>query len=176
MTHPNAVVFLLLALSACRPSSPGGAPTDPEAVESEVRAASLAGVDALNAHDADRILGFYRLDDTFTQVACTAVRSGGPAFANLTRALHTQFKDVFYDMTCVRVQHLGPDAAAVALQGTMLDPLFVTRVLRKEADGRWLVVYEHESWPGCPSPVAPHPGTGPAAAAAMGNTPDSTRT
>jgi ketosteroid isomerase-like protein len=122
-----------------------------------VRVASAALVDALNAHDADSILAFYSSDDDFTQLACTSFVFGGASFASLTRSLHANYRDAVYDMAIRDVLVLGPNAAVVSLEGTMLGPLFVTRVLRRGDSGRWLVVWEHESWPGCPGPTSPHP-------------------
>lgn len=152
---------LLLAVSACTPPPAPFTDADREAAEAEVRAVSEALVDALNAHDADAILAFYALDDDFTQVACTDMLFGGRGFEALTRSLHANYEDAVYRMDVRGVRVLGPDAAVVSLQGTMLAPLFVTRVLRREDDGRWLVAWEHESWPGCSAPAAPHPGTAP---------------
>ena len=37
--------------------------------------------------------------------------------------------------------------------------LKVREVLKKGEDGRWLITYEHESWPGCSVPRGPHMGT-----------------
>lgn len=172
MTAPKLLPFLLVAAS-CAPAAPTPlSQAERETVASEVRAASMGLVDALNAHDADAILAFYSLDDDFTQVACTSFILGGTGFANLTRALHASYGDAAYDMTIQDVRVLGADGAVVSLKGTMLAPLFVTRVLRRAEDGRWLVVWEHESWPGCPSPTPPHPGTSPEDTLSSGAVPE----
>ena len=160
MTCAKLLPILLLAAS-CAPARPSLDEAEREAIASEVRVASAALVDALNAHDADSILTFYSPDADFTQVACTSFVFGGESFANLTRSLHANYRDAVYDMTIRDVLVLGPDAAVVALEGTMLGPLFVTRALRRVDTGRWLVAWEHESWPACPSPAPPHPGTFP---------------
>jgi uncharacterized protein (TIGR02246 family) len=160
MTWPKFLPILLLAAS-CAPARPSLDEAEREAVASEVRVASAALVDALNAHDADSILAFYSPDADFTQLACTSFVFGGASFASLTRSLHANYRDAVYDMSIRNVLVLGPDAAVVSLEGTMLGPLFVTRVLRRADGGRWLVAWEHESWPACPTPTPPHPGTFP---------------
>ncbi|MDP2956192.1 MAG: SgcJ/EcaC family oxidoreductase [Longimicrobiales bacterium] len=157
MTSSRILPLLLLA-TACAPAPAAFTDAQRDAAAAEVRAASLALVDALNAHDADSILTFYSLDDDFTQVACTGFVFGGKGFAGLTRSLHANYRDAVYDMSVVSARVLGPDAAVVSLRGTMLAPLFVTRVLRRGETGRWLVAWEHESWPGCPNPTTSHAG------------------
>jgi len=104
------------------------------------------------------VLAFYVLDDGFTYVPCTDLVSGGRLFAGLTRSLHASYRDAVYALEVLGVRVLGPDAAVVSLQGTMLTPLYMTVVLRREDDGQWRIVWEHESWPGCPDPTPAHPG------------------
>jgi uncharacterized protein (TIGR02246 family) len=159
-TRPLALAALLT--SACVPDRGPVSFGDEEraAVAAEARAASVALLDALNAHDADAILAFYDLDGDFTYVACTNFMFGGRGYVNLTRSLHANYEESRYDMAVQSVRVLGPDVAVVSLQGTFLAPLFVTRVLRRSAEGRWLVTWEHESWPGCADPVRMHPGAG----------------
>jgi len=169
---PSRLLPLLLLLASCNGPAPSTGGAGREALEAEVRAASQALLDALNAHDADAILAFYALGEDFTQVACTEVRRGGQGFANLTRAFHTQFRDAVYDMRIAGVRIVGADGAVVSLEGELLRPYFVTRVLERGADGRWLVTWEHQSWPGCEPPPAPHPGTGPDASAEIGDSTD----
>lgn len=155
----NRILPLLLALAGC---APGPAPLDDEArtaIASEARTASEALLGALNAHDPDAILAFYDLDGDFTYVACTNFMFGGDGYANLTRSLHLNYTEARYEMAVQSVRVLAPDVAVVSLQGTMLAPLFVTRVLRRSPAGAWLVTWEHESWPGCEGPSAAHPGT-----------------
>lgn len=170
--NPSRILPLLLAVTACAPSPSPFTDADRESAQAEVRAVSEALVAALNAHDADAILAFYALDDDFTQVACTDMLFGGRGFEALTRSLHANYEDAVYRMDVRGVRVVGPDVAVVSLQGTMLAPLFVTRILRREGDGRWLVVWEHESWPGCAAPSAPHPGTAAGDTLAMGTNPD----
>lgn len=161
-TRLSASSFILLA-AACTPSAPPRPGFDGEVIASEVRAASLALVEAMNAHTPDSILAFYALDDDFTYVGCTNFMFGPETFAGVVRGYHSANPEVRYDMAVQGVRVLGPDAAVVSLQGTSSPDLvlFTTRVVSRDDDGRWRVVWEHESWPGCPAPTAPHPGTVP---------------
>lgn len=160
MKHLLALPLLLVAAS-CAPATPPFTDEDRAIAEAEVRAASLALVHAMNAHDADSILTFYQLDDSFTYVPCTDVLTGGDFFAGLTRSLHASYRDAVYTMRIASLRVVSGDAAVVSLEGSMLAPLFTTRVLSRGDDGRWRIVWEHESWPGCPDPTPPHPGVAP---------------
>lgn len=160
-------LLLLLAAAACAPAPAPFTDADRTAAAEEARAASLELVAALNTHDADAILAHYDLDADFTYVACTNFFFGGDGYAAMTRSLHANYGEASYDLGVQSVRVLTPDVAVVSLQGSFLASLFVTRVLRRSAEGRWLVTWEHESWPGCEDPRPPHPGTAPEEAAAM---------
>lgn len=150
---------LLCLAASCAPSPTPLTDAERDAAETEVRATSEALLAALNSHDADSILSFYSLEEDFTYVPCTDVMTGGDFFAGLARSLHASYRDAVYTLRVESVRVPAPDMAVVSLRGSMLAPLFITRVFRREGDGRWRVVWEHESWPGCPDPTAPHPGT-----------------
>ena len=156
---PSRILLLLVVASSCTPAPAPFTDDDRERAEIEVRAASMALVDALNAHEADSILTFYSLDDDFTYLPCTDFAFGGKFFAGMTRSLHASYRDAVYEMNVRSARVFAPDAAVVSLQGTMLTALFTTRVLRRDDDGRWRIVWEHESWPGCADPTPAHPGT-----------------
>jgi ketosteroid isomerase-like protein len=161
MTLTRALPLLLLTSWACAPAQAPFTEADADAVAEEVRAASLALVDALNTHEADSILSFYSLDEDFTYVACTTYYVGGEGYGAFARSFHALYPQTRYTMQVGSIRVLGPTHAAVALEGSLAGPLWVTRVLRKEAGGRWRVTWEHESWPGCSDPKTPHPGTEP---------------
>jgi ketosteroid isomerase-like protein len=158
MNLSRALPLVLLA-TACAPAQAPFTDADADAVAEEVRAASLALVDALNTHKTDTILSFYSLDEDFTYVACTAYYVGGEGYRAFALSFHSLYPETRYALEVGSVRVLGPSHAVVALEGSLTGPLWVTRVLRKEASGRWLVTWEHESWPGCAGPAAPHPGT-----------------
>lgn len=161
----NSVRLLpaLLLAAACAPAPATLTDAARDAAAAEVRATTFALQDALNTHEPDAILAFYRLDDDFTYVGCTNYMFGGNLFGTILGTYHTQNPDVTYDLAIQSLQVLAPDVAVVSLQGTGGRDLklFVTRALRRDDTGAWLIVHEHESWPGCSDPTPPHPGTAP---------------
>ncbi len=168
MTASKALPWLLLA-AACAPTGPSLTAAEREAVTDDVSAASLALVEAMNAHEPNSILSLYVLDADFTYVGCTDFMFGGDVFATIVGAYHRDNPEVHYDMAVQSVRVLGPALAVVSLRGTSSPDLalFTTRVVRRDGDGRWRVVWEHESWPGCSAPAAPHAGTEPGDSAAL---------
>ncbi|HSW31711.1 MAG TPA: hypothetical protein VLH75_19665 [Longimicrobiales bacterium] len=159
MNLSRALPLVLLLSSACAPAQAPFTDADATAAEEEVRAASLALVDALNTHQADSILAFYSLDENFTYVACTTYYVGGEGYRAFVKSFHGLYPETKYTLEVGSVRVLGPSHAVVALEGSLTGPLWVTRVLRRDVRGRWLVTWEHESWPDCPGPEAPHPGS-----------------
>lgn len=161
----NSVRLLpaLLLAAACAPAPATLTDAARAAAAEEVRAATFALQDALNAHEPEAILAFYRLDGDFTYVGCTNYMFGGDLFGTIVGTYHQQNPDVVYDLAVQSLQVLAPDVAVVSLQGTggQVMKLFVTRALRRDDAGRWVIVHEHESWPGCSDPTPPHPGTAP---------------
>ena len=159
----NVRFLPLVLLASCAPASAPVTDADRDATATQVRAASLALVDAMSAHEPDSILSFYRLDPGFVYVGCTEYLFGGEAFSSVIRGYHVNNPDVRYDAAVRSVRVLGPDVAMVSLQGTSSPDvaIFTTRVLGRGEDGRWRVEWEHESWPGCSAPTPPHPGTAP---------------
>ena len=167
--RPLHSALLLLLAAACAPTaSPpaqaGSADPEKQEVTAAVGAATDSLTAAMNAHDADRILAFFDLGPDFVYVSCTDVLFGGEMFGNITRSLHLQSKGVTYEVTPASTTVLGPDAAAVSLRTissdtTASNPILTTRVLSKQADGRWRIMYQHQSWPGCKAPHPPHPMT-----------------
>ncbi len=169
MTTTQALPLLFALATACAPdpapsmdAQGNGKEAGPrDAVASEVRAASMALVEAMNAHVPDSILAFYDLGADFTYVGCTNFTFAGETFADIVMGYHLANPEVRYDMAVQSVRVLGPDAAVVSLRGTSSPDLelFTTRVMKRGEDGRWRVTWEHESWPACPAPMAMHPGT-----------------
>jgi len=159
MNLPRPLPLLVLLSAACAPAQAPFTDADADAAAEEVRAASLALVDALNTHQADSILAFYSLDEDFTYVACTTYYVGGEGFESFVKSFHGLYPDTKYTLEVGSVRVLGPSHAVVVLEGSLAGPLWVTRVLRRDVRGRWLVTWEHESWPGCSDLGAPHPGS-----------------
>jgi ketosteroid isomerase-like protein len=173
--RPLLPALPLLLAAACAPGAPPPAQSgSADPVKQEVAAAVSAATDsltaAMNAHDADRILAFFDLGPDFVYVSCTDVVFGGEMFGNITRSLHAQRKGVTYKVTPANTTVLGPDAAVVSIRTESSDtlasnPVLTTRALSKGVDGQWRIVYQHQSWPGCKAPRAPHPGMSPEAMA-----------
>lgn len=158
---PKHLLPLLLLAAAC--SAPEGlSDADRQGIEAQVRAATAELQSALNAHDPDAILAHYSLDVDFVYVGCTNSMFGGELFGNIVGQYHRTNTEATYEYAVQSVRVLGPASAVVSLQGAA-GPLemFVTRALVRGDDGAWRIAYEHESWPGCAAPRAPHPGTAP---------------
>jgi len=168
----NSLTTLLLVLAAgCSPATTSLPQGERATVEAAARAMGEALLEALNAHEVDRILAFYDRGDDFTYVACTRVMRGGAGLDPVLRALHHATRDDAYEMDIARVRVVDRTAAVLLFEGTFTGPLFVSRLVEKGADGAWRITYEHESWPGCEGPDTPHPGTAPGDTVGMGITP-----
>ena len=161
MSSKSLLSALLLA-AACTPAgAPTSGPERDEAAE-EIGSANMALIGALNAHDADSILSFYDSTASFTYLGCTSMLQGGHTFAGIVRGYHKMRPDVTWEVGISSLDVLDADVAVVSLQGESDSlQLFTTRVWKRGEDGRWRVAYEHESWPGCSPPRAPHPGINP---------------
>jgi len=165
MRSGSAVLLVVAALlGACSAPSSSGSPTevDNAAVTEEVME-TLAGLtEAMNAHDPERIFAFYRQDPSFRYVGCTSTLFGWDSFSPRIGSYYsTLAPDVTFQQEVLNVQVLGPDVAVATLRGssTEAEALFWTEVLQRTQDGRWLITYEHESWPDCRTPQGPHMGT-----------------
>ena len=159
-----AFTLILASAGACTPPSSTLSEPTRAALVAEVRAVTDSLRDAMNAHDPDRFEAFFDLDAQFVYGSCAEFLMGGGDFAGITRAYHMAKKDVVVDVQLVSVRILGPDAAVAGLLMSASDPaasnpVLTTNVLAKGADGRWRIVYQHQSWPNCSPPTAPHPMT-----------------
>ena len=155
------LAFLPLILAtACRSDGESFGQEQAEALEVEVRE-TLAGLtEAMNQHDPDRVLGYYKESERFLYLGCTYFMLGWETFSPRAWSYHVANPQVVFHQEVVEVQVVGPTVAVAALQGgsSEAEALFWTEVLVKE-DGAWKITYEHESWPGCPPPPTPHPFT-----------------
>ena len=116
--------------------------------------------EAMNAHDPERVLGFFTNSEEFLYLGCTDFMLGYRTFSTRVAPFYQNSLEVTFQQDVVRTQVLSPTVAVVALRGgsTEIEGLFWTEVLVKE-DGRWLIAHEHASWPGCSPPTDPHPFT-----------------
>ena len=152
----------ILLTVACEPGSAPFGQAQKDAIALEVEE-TLAGLtEAMNAHDRDRVFAYFRNSEEFLYLGCTDILLGWDAYSRFAGPFYAANPDVTIQQGVVRTQVLSPTVAVVALRGssTVSEALFWTEVLVKE-DGRWVIVHEHESWPGCSPPSEPHPFTTP---------------
>jgi ketosteroid isomerase-like protein len=157
-----SVVLAFLPPAACQPAeqestTPRSASGD--SVEVRVREAVSAFTEAMNGEEPDSILSFYAGTEAFVYVGCTDPIFGWEAFSARVGAYYASRPDLVFEREILEVQVASPTMAVVTLRGSSseADHLFWTQVLRRNEYGRWLIVHEHESWPGCPDPPALHP-------------------
>ncbi|HSG09900.1 MAG TPA: SgcJ/EcaC family oxidoreductase [Longimicrobiales bacterium] len=155
---------LLVFAAACTPAAPSLSDDVRATALAEVRATTDSLAAAMNAHDSPRFQAFFALDATFAYVSCTEFLVGGGTFADITAAYDMAHADVTVEMGVVTARILAPDAAVVGIQSRSSDPnasnpILTTNVMHKGEDGRWRVVHQHQSWPDCSPPTAPHPMT-----------------
>lgn len=152
--------LLLLALfpAGCQRSSAPLDEAEKQTIAREVEETLGRLTEAMNAHDPDAVLGFYQHSDDFLYLGCTSFLLGFDTFSSRVGPYYLAKPEVIFHQEVVRTQVLSPTAAVVALRGgsSEAEALFWTEVLVRDADGRWMITYEHESWPGCPAPSGPH--------------------
>lgn len=150
-------------LSACAPASDAPlSDDDVRALRGEVEAAVAGLTAAMNAHDGAAVVSFYSDAADFLYVACTSFIQGGRTFAETVQPYYRNNPEVTFEQNVVSTRVLADGVAVVSLVGGSSDgpPLFWTQVWERGEDGRWVIVREHESWPGCSDPPAAHPMTG----------------
>jgi ketosteroid isomerase-like protein len=159
---------LVLFAAACAPAPASLSDADRAAVTAEVTAALTELTAAMNVHDSEAVVAFYLEDPSFLYLGCTDFVTGGATFRRMVAPYYGPGSAVTFEQQIVSVQVLSPTAAVVSQRGgsSEADALFWTQVLVKK-DGRWLITYEHESWPGCKAPSAPHPFTAPGDSAGL---------
>jgi hypothetical protein len=159
----NAALLAVLSIPlavACHSEPEPMTQAQKDALEVEVRETLSDLTEAMNSHDPDRVMAYFRQSEEFLYLGCTYFMVGWKTFSPRVWSYHVANPEVVFHQEVVGVQVLSPTVAVAALQGgsTEAEALFWTEVLVKE-DGAWLVAYEHESWPGCSPPPTPHPFT-----------------
>lgn len=157
-----SVVLAFLLPAACQPAGQDSTTSRSGSADSaavRVREAVAAFTEAMNGEEPDSILSFYAGTEEFVYVGCTDPIFGWEAFSARVGAYYATRPDLVVEREILRVQVASPSMAVVTLRGSSseADHLFWTQVLRRNENGRWLIVHEHESWPGCPDPPALHP-------------------
>jgi hypothetical protein len=155
--------LFLFATLACAPASEELDPDRVQALKLEVQQTLSDLTEAMNRHDPNEVLSYYRSGEEFLYLGCTDVLLGWQAFSVRAGNYYRANPDVVFQQEVIRIQVLSPSVAVAALRGSSseVEALFWTQVLVKE-DGAWGIAYEHESWPGCSPPPVPHPFTTPA--------------
>jgi ketosteroid isomerase-like protein len=168
MSEPLKALLLVCLAAACAPSTESLSDDDRRAVAAEVTASLAELTKAMNGHDVEGVLGFYSERPDFAYLGCTEYVTGGESFRRLVGLYYGPRSDVTFEQRVVTTQVLSPNAVVVSQRGssTESEDLFWTQVLVKEA-GRWVIIYEHESWPDCAPPRPPHPFTGPSDSASL---------
>jgi uncharacterized protein (TIGR02246 family) len=159
------MILSLLLVAACQQdripaeqSSPASGEMEVREAEAEVREAVEQLTEAMNARDAHRVLAFYRQSREFIFLGCTDLMFGSEMFSRVLGPFWESRPDAPFEREVLQIQVLSPETAVVTLQGGSKtgSALFWTQVLVREADGRWLVTHEHQSWPGCREPPPLH--------------------
>jgi ketosteroid isomerase-like protein len=149
----GGLLLLLVGLGACdgRAAEPRD---DGAARAAEAEAAVMSFFEATNDGDSDHLLAHYHQGPELVQVACTEVRRGYDRVEPLIRRWLVDRPEVRLEYEVVRSAALGRDGAVVAAQGLNErgEALFWTYVLRRDADGVWRIVQEHQSWADCREP------------------------
>ena len=159
----NAALLAILAIPlavACSPEPEHITQAEKDALAVEVRETLSGLTEAMNSHDPDRVMAYFRQSEEFLYLGCTYFMLGWETFSPRVWSYHVANPKVIFQQEVVSIQVLSPTVAVAALQGgsTEAEALFWTEVLIKE-DGAWLIAQEHESWPGCAPPPNPHPFT-----------------
>ena len=148
--------------AACQPASSVLTDAQRETITAEVNQVVVDLFDAMNAHEADRVLEHYLNSDEFAYVGLVDIRTGWNGFARMAGQWYPANPDVTFEYQIAHTQVLSPTVALVVLRGSSTDAeaLVWTQVMVNH-DGQWRIAHEHESWPQCIEAPKPHPMTVP---------------
>lgn len=154
------VPLLVIPVTACAPGASSLDDAGRKAIADEVTAVMADMTEAMNAHDPERVVAFYTDAAEFLFLGCTQFISGGATFKAMVGPTYGPRRGATFTQRVASVRVLSPTAAVVTQVGgsDRAPALFWTKVLVKE-EGRWIITYEHQSWPGCEAPPEPHPAT-----------------
>jgi ketosteroid isomerase-like protein len=159
------LTFLAAAgvLGACQqPPQPTAELTDAQrdAIVSEVNEAVDQIFDAMNSHDSAAVMSHYLHSDDFSYAGVTDYKLGFEIFSRIVSSWYPGHPDVTFEHEILKTAALSPTSAVALIRGssTTANSLLWTQVYVKQ-DGKWLIAHEHESWPMCVEPEAPHPMT-----------------
>jgi len=161
-----AVLWTLLPLSACVAPSTELSDVEALAVQEEVTATVDAFVEALNRHDPEEVMSFYAPEADLVRLGCTNIAVGLETIRQRITIYHQQRKDVTFSMEVAYVKPLTATSAVASVRGGTSNTagLFWSLGMVEQPDGRWLIAYEHQSWPDCPEARGFHTGGAPSEA------------
>ena len=136
----SLIPFLVLLMAGCQSQSTSLSQEDRAALALEVEETLGRLTEAMNAHDPDRVLSFFRESDEFLYLGCTDFMLGYRTFSTRVGPFYQNSLDVTFQQDVVRTQVLSPTVAVVALRGgsSEVEALFWTEVLVRESDGEIL--------------------------------------
>lgn len=160
MSH-RSVILVAVLLAACAPQGPEITDAARDAATRGVRDTVERLFDALNAHDADRVLSHYQKSDDFAYIGVTDVEIGWETFAMRTRQWHMTHTGTTFEHQLLHVHVLSPTVAVAIVRGSSSDaPQLTWTYVFVRDGGDWKIAHEHEAWPGsAPRELRPHPGT-----------------
>ena len=149
-------------LAACQqPPAAGLTDSQRAALASEVSETVDQVFEAMNNHDAERLMSHYLQSDDFAYAGVTDFKLGYDIFSRVMSPWYVANPDVSFEHEIAQTTVLSPTTAVVLVRGksTVSASLLWTQVYVKQ-DGKWLIAHEHESWPMCVEAPQPHPLTG----------------
>ncbi len=161
MVTTAAALAAVTALAACQ-QPPATELTDSQrdAIVSEVNETVDQVFEAMNSHDAERLMTHYLQSGDFAYAGVTDVKLGFDLFSRVVSPWYVANPEVTFEHEIVQTSALSPTTAVALVRGksTVSEALLWTQVYVKQ-DGKWLIAHEHESWPMCVEPPRPHPMT-----------------
>ena len=161
--HNRILTLLGVAamLAACQ-QPPAAELTDSqrEAIASEVSETVGQVFEAMNSHDAERLMTHYLQSEDFAYAGVTDFKLGYELFTRVVSPWYIANPEVTFEHEIVQTSVLSPTTAVALVRGksTVSEALLWTQVYVKQG-GRWLIAHEHESWPICVEAPQPHPMT-----------------
>jgi ketosteroid isomerase-like protein len=158
------LTFLATAgvLGACQQQQPAAELTDArrDALAAEVNETVDQVFEAMNRHDGEAVMSHYLQSRGFSYAAVTDVKLGYDIYSRIVSPWYGAHPDVTFEHEIVQTEVLSPTTAVALIRGSSTASNFLlwTQVYVKQ-DGKWLIAHEHESWPMCVEPEAPHPMT-----------------
>lgn len=157
-----SVLVVGATLAACRPAEPTVTDDQRTALTAEVNQTLADLFAAMNAHDGDAVVSFYRDDPDLVYIGLIQPIVGKSSFARVAGPYYDRHPEATFEYRVLHVQILSPTVAVTLTTGSSnkTETIVWTHVLVRDPDGRWLVAHEHEAYPSCVEveTVEDHPG------------------